>query len=163
MTEEDIIRFARGLPGVRVQTGDEANGAPEIAWGDSFIYYDPDDTPDDKRFPFATIVIKDYPGFDEASQLNRTAIFRLNVSAGRERFTELIGYPPAQHREHADDIDYTALDTVLPHPEYGQQAWVSILNPSSRTSELARALIMAAHDRAAARHAYLRNGQRRHP
>lgn len=152
MTEDEIITFAAGLPGVDVMTGSEANGAPEVAWGDSFFFYDPDgDTPADRRFPFATIVTKDYAGFDEASNLNRENFFRLNVSVGRREFTELIGYPPAEHADHAADFDYAVADVVIPHPAYARQAWVSILNPGERTSDQARVLITEARDRAAAR------------
>jgi Family of unknown function (DUF6194) len=153
VTEEEIIKFAAGLPGVEVMTASEADGAPEVAWGDSFIFYDPDrDIPPDRRFPFATIVTKDYDGFDKASKLNREGIFRLNMSVGRRQFEELIGYPPTKHADHAADFDYTVLDTVIPHPAYARQAWVSILNPGQRTSDQARILIMQARDRAAARH-----------
>lgn len=92
VTEDEIIQFAQGLPGVDVLTASEATGAPEIAWGDSFFYFDPDrDIPGDRRFPFATIVTKDYPGFDEASNVDREGVFRLNVSVGRQRFAELYG------------------------------------------------------------------------
>ena len=85
MTEDEIIQFAEGLPGVDVLTASEATGAPEIAWGDSFFYFDPDrDIPGDRRFPFATIVTKDYPGFDEASNVDREGVFRLNASVGRD-------------------------------------------------------------------------------
>lgn len=153
MTEDEIITFAAGLPGVEVMTAGEADGAPEVAWGDSFIFYDPDrDIPPDRRFPFATIVTKDYGGFDEASNLNREGIFRLNVSVDRHKFEEMIGYPPSEHAGHAADFDYTVLDTVIPHPAYARQAWVSILNPGQRTSDQARSLITQARDRAAARH-----------
>jgi hypothetical protein len=153
VTEDEIIHFTAGLPGVDVVTASERIGAPEVAWGDSFFFYDPDrDIPADRRFPFATIVTKDYGGFDEASDLNREGIFRLNVSVGRQRFTELIGYAPATHPEHEADFDYTAIDTVIPHPVYARQGWVSIVNPAERTSDQARALITEAHERAAARH-----------
>ncbi len=153
MTEDEIIQFVAGLPGVDAMTASEADGAPEVAWGDSFFFYDPDrDIPADRRFPFATIVTKDYGGFDEASNLNREGVFRLNVNVGRDRFKELIGYPPAEHAGHQVEFDYAALDTVLPHPVYGQQAWVSILNPGQQTCDQARALLTEARDRAAARH-----------
>lgn len=153
MTEDEIITFAAGLPGVEVMTASEADGAPEVAWGYSFIFYDPDrDIPPDRRFPFATIVTKDYGGFDEASNLNREGIFRLNVSVGRHKFEELVGYAPTDHAGHAADVDYTVLDTVIPHPAYARQAWVSILNPGQRTSDQARSLILGARDRATARH-----------
>ena len=152
MTEQEIIQVLAGLPGVAVVTASEANGAPQVAWGDSFFFYDPDDMPDDRRFPFATIVIQDYHGFDEFSQMDRPGIFRLNVAVGRSRFEQLLGYSPAAHPEHHDGTDYTVLDRVLPHPTYATQGWVSILNPGQATGELARGLLVEAHGRAAERH-----------
>jgi len=152
VTEDEIRRFAAGLPGVAIQVADEAGGAPEVARGDSFLFYDAEGDPANRRFPFATIVTKDYGGFDEASDLDREGVFRLNVSVDRHRFEELIGYPPAKHAEHEADFDHTAIDTLLPHPVYARQAWVSILNPGRETSDQALALITEARDRAAARH-----------
>jgi hypothetical protein len=153
VTEADIMQFAASLPGVDVLTASESNGAPEVAWGDSFFYYDPArDIPADRRFPFATIVTKDYPGFDEASNISRDSIFRLNISVGRGRFEELLGYPPAQHAEHETGFDYAAIDTVIPHPVYAKQAWVSILNPGEATATQVRGLLTEAHRRASARH-----------
>lgn len=151
MTEEEIIRFTSGLPGVVVVTASEANGAPEIAWGDSFFFYDPDGTAD-RRIPFTTIVTKDYDGFDMLSKLNRPGLFRLNVAVGRERFEELLGYPPAEHEPRSASVDYAALDEVIPHPVYAAQGWVSILCPGPNTSEEARSLITSAQQRAMARH-----------
>jgi hypothetical protein len=147
MTQEEIIAFASSLPGVVVQTADEASGAPEVAWGDSFFYYDPDDDPEARKFPFATIVIKDYPGFDEASNLDRPGVFRLNVGVGREGFEELVGYAPAAHAAHPDEFDYAVLDQLIPHPAYATQGWVSVLNPG----EQARELLARAHARASRR------------
>ena len=152
MTENQLIDFIAGLPGVAAVTASEANGAPEVSWGDSFFFYDPEGDPAERRFPFATIVTKDYDGFDMASNLNRHGIYRLNLAVGRVRFGQLLGYPPAQHAAHEEDFDYRALDCVLPHPVYAAQAWVSILSPGDKTSALARSLIVEAHRRAAERH-----------
>ncbi|HEX3491180.1 MAG TPA: DUF6194 family protein [Streptosporangiaceae bacterium] len=153
MTQDEIIQFAAALPGVAVETASQASGAPQVAWDDSFIFYDTpgQDTPPDRRFPFATIVIKDYPGFDEFSDLSRDGTFRLNINVGRARFEELLGYPPAQFADHQAAPDYRALDTVLPHPTYGQQAWISIVCPGPQTSDLARGLLTQARDRLADR------------
>jgi hypothetical protein len=149
MTQDDIIAFVTGLPGVAAVTADEASGAPEVAWGDSFFYYDPDGATADRRMPFATIVTKDYDGFDTASDLGRPEVFRLNIAAGRTRFEELIGYPPA---ERSSGVDYTVVDQLIPHPAYATQAWVAILNPGEATAELARSLLTEAHGRAVQRH-----------
>lgn len=120
--------------------------------GDTFFFYDPDDVPGNRRFPFATIVTQDYDGFDTASNLNRPDVFRLNIAVGRERFRDLIGHSPAAHTAHRADFDYTALDRLLPHPVYASQSWVSILNPDTATGELARALLSEARTRAGERH-----------
>jgi hypothetical protein len=145
MESQDIITFVSGLPGVVVVTASEAMGAPEVAWGDSFFYYDPDDDEANRRMPFATIVIKDYDGFDTASNVNRPGVFRLNISVGRTVLQELTGAEP-------DQVDYTVLDRVIPHPVYATQGWVSILNPGEATAAQAKALLTDAHARAAARH-----------
>jgi hypothetical protein len=154
VTEDELLALARGLAGVTVVTASESTGAPEVAWGDSFIFYDAPGTDletADRRFPFATVVVKDYPGFDEASQLAREGVFRVNINVGKARFTELVGYPPAQHDDRRADTDYAAFDTVLPHPAYGQQAWVSVVCPSEHTADLVRTLLTEARDRAARR------------
>jgi hypothetical protein len=153
VTEEDIIQFVGALPGVVVVTAGADNGAPEVAWGDTFFFYDPDgDTPGDRRMPFATIVIHDYAGFDTASDLNRPGVFRLNIAVGRDLFEETLGYPPAAHAEHHADHDYTAADRVFPHPMYAAQGWVSIVNPGAATADRAQTLLTRAHAREIARH-----------
>jgi hypothetical protein len=143
VTEEELIEHGRSLAGVAVQTADEASGAPAVAWGDSFFFYG-----DERLHPFATIVIKDYDGFDTASDLDRPGVFRLNAAVGRQRFEELLGFSPAQHAARSAGIHYTVLDEVIPHPVYAAQGWVSILCPGPR----GRALIDDAYRRAVARH-----------
>lgn len=149
MTADDITAFVTGLPGVVAVVAGETNGAPEVAWGDSFFFYDPDgDSPADRRMPFATIVTKDYAGFDTASELNRPDVFRLNIGVGRKAFEELIGHPPGQ----VGEFDAAAIDALIPHPVYAAQGWVAILNPAAKTAALARALLTDAHARAVRRH-----------
>ena len=153
MTQDDVIAFVTSLPGVVAVTASTANGAPEVSWGDSFFFYDPDgDTPANRRMPFATIVTKDYDGFDTASNLNRPGVFRLNVAVGRSAFEELIGYPPPAHAAQSARFDYTAIDQLVPHPAYATQAWVAILNPGETTAALACSLLTDAHTRAVQRH-----------
>ncbi|MBC6471112.1 erythromycin esterase [Actinomadura alba] len=153
MTQDDIIAFVIGLPGVVAVTASEASGAPEISWGDSFFFYDPDgDAATDRRMPFATIVTKDYDGFDTASNLNRPGVFRLNIAVGRTAFEELIGHPPRAHAARSARFDYTALDQLVPHPAYATQAWVAILNPGETTAALACSMLTDAHALAVQRH-----------
>ncbi|MGH7882964.1 MAG: DUF6194 family protein [Candidatus Dormibacteraceae bacterium] len=153
MTEDDVIQFVAGLPGVVPITASEANGGPEDSWGNSFFFYDPNNSlPTNQRFPFTTIVTKDYEGFDTSSNLNRPGIFRLNMAVGRQRFEELFGYSPAEHAGHAQSFDYAALYQIIPHPMYAVQGWVSIVCPSIRTSQEAGSLITYAHSRATERY-----------
>ena len=72
--------IAETCPGTHVVAGTEG-----IAAGDTFFIYDPDrNLPDKQQFPFATIVTKDYGEFDNASNLNREGLFRLNVGVSRK-------------------------------------------------------------------------------
>ena len=149
MTEDELIRQLIGLPGVIATTASQENGAPEVAWGDSFFFYDPDNSiPADRRFPFATIVTKDYPDFDTASNLDRPGVYRLNLAVGRARFEQLFGFPPAEFATHRNGFDFTVLDQVIPHPIYAKQGWVSILIPGEHAKAQASALITHAYQRA---------------
>jgi Family of unknown function (DUF6194) len=153
MTEADVIRALTGLPGVATVVAGEENGAPEVAWGDSFFFYDPDDGgPEYRKVPFATIVTKDYAGFDTASELDRPGVFRLNLAVGRDRFTELFGFAPAEFAERAAEFDFAALDRVVPHPVYATQGWVSVLVPGTHSEEQAGQLMVHAWERARRRH-----------
>ena len=145
MTEDEIIAFVETLPGVERQTAAPDDGSPEIAWGDTFFFYDPGaDLPADRRFPFATIVTKDYPDFDTASDLDRSGVFRLNVWVSADTVAGLFSVD--------DEHDFTALDVAMPHPIYGAQSWVSIINPGPASTELAERLLTEAHARAILRH-----------
>ena len=133
-------------------TADAESGAPESAWGDSFFYYDPEDQASDRMMPFATIVASNYAGFDEASDLDRPGIYRLNVAVGRTAYIALLGHSPDEHAGLAGEFDYTVLDRLIPHPVYASQGWVSILNPGERTGAQAQELITAARELAGKRH-----------
>jgi hypothetical protein len=146
VTEEEVIGFVGGLPGVDTVTASAANGAPEISWGDTFFFDEAN-----HRMPFATIVTKDYPGFDTASNLDRPGVYRVNVAVGRRRYEELFGHSPAAHTDHHADYDYTAPDRINPHPVYAVQGWVSVVNPGQETGLVLRSLLTEARSRAARR------------
>ena len=73
MDEASITPYiATTFPGVDVVVGSEEAGSPEVSWGDTFFFYDPDRSLEGApRFPFATIVTKHYGDFDDASDLDR--------------------------------------------------------------------------------------------
>ena len=132
MSPDDIVRFVEDdLGGTIVLVASEANGAPEVSWGDTFFIYDPDGViSPEKQFPYATIVNNDVPGFDEASNLGRDGVFRVNMWVSRPTFEQV-----AEAETDSDQVDYAALDRVIPHPVYGAQSWLSVLNPADSTSE----------------------------
>src|SRR6516225_5244282 len=106
MDQTEITRFVEATyPGVDASVASEEGGAPEIAWGDTFFIYDPHRTLEGaRRFPFATIVTKDYGDFDNASDLDRPGVFRLNVGVSKETYASLFD-DGAEH-------DFTSLDQL---------------------------------------------------
>ena len=83
----------------------------------------------EKHWPnFATIVTSDE--YDQFSDLDHPGDFRLNVGVGRATFDAFAGADALE-----GDHDFTARDRVLPHPVYGAQRWLSIINPSAETFE----------------------------
>jgi hypothetical protein len=93
---------------------------------------------DDHRLSFVTIANSDNE-WDSVSNLSREGVFRVNIGVSRETFKSLIIKP--------DDapVDYSVLNTFLPHPEYAQQNFVCILNPSGENIEITKKLIEEAH------------------
>jgi hypothetical protein len=140
MTEAEIRNLLASLHGTRIVIGSAAVGTPESHCGDTFCFYDPDATADQK-LPFATIATHDTPGWDEVSDLDRPGAFRVNLAVGRKHQPD-VGEP----------IDYSVADTVLPHPQYAAQGWVAVVNPGASTAERVRELIGVAYGRAVDRH-----------
>ena len=108
---------------------------------------------EDRMTPFATLVTND--AHDQASDLNRPSVFRLNVGIDKDTFLSLFGSRPAPPGESGvvdTGHDFTALDQLMPHPVYAPQSWVSILNPSEATFQtVVQPLLAEAYDRAAGR------------
>ena len=63
MTEDEVLELFRSLPGTAVSTA--APEAPTGFEGASFAIYDPDgDLPPQRQQPFATVLVRDAPGWD---------------------------------------------------------------------------------------------------
>lgn len=150
MDQEAIIHYVTDtFAGVDIERPTDGPGA-----GDTFIAYDPQHNLDPKRrFPFATIVTKDYGDFDHASHLHRPDVFRLNVGVSRDTFQALFGHPPSADVTSGTPYDFATLDRLMPHPTYAVQSWVCVLNPSAATFEAVKPLLAEAYARAVARHA----------
>ncbi|MDQ6670726.1 MAG: DUF6194 family protein [Chloroflexota bacterium] len=145
MDQASITRYiGNTFYGVDCVVGSKESGSPEIAWGDTFFIYDPDRSLDaNRRFPFATIVTKDYPD-DREANLDRPSVFRLNIGVSKGTYAGLFG-------DAETGYDYAALDRLLPHPVYGRMHWVCVLNPSPTTFESLRPLLAEAYELAVAR------------
>ncbi len=144
MSMDQILETIRAFDGVFELAPVDGGPFPEISWGDHFFYYAPDGQVPRNGQPYATIVTKNYPD-DSSSDLDRRDRWRLNIHIGRNAFTELVGADP---RASSAAVDFTAVDTVLPHPLYRGQGWISIINPDVRTHVLAVGLLREAHDAA---------------
>ncbi|WP_233196865.1 DUF6194 family protein [Verrucosispora sp. ts21] len=135
------------LPGVEQVVASEENGSPKGAWGDRFFHVGAD-----RRQPFATIVEHDVPGFDEASQLDRPGVLRLNLDLGRTEFERRFGFPPKDFEEHRHEFDFARLDTVVPHPGYALYGFASVVMPGPHLLPEVDQLLAVAHARAVDRH-----------
>ena len=141
MDQQGIVDYiSEHFEGVRV-----IFGSGPVAADDTFFLYDPQGILEgNQQFPFATIVTKDYGDFDNLSDLDRPGVFRLNIGVSRDTFRRLFPISDAVY-------DYTALDTLLPHPVYAPQSWVSVLNPSDATFQSIVPLLTEAHENAVKR------------
>jgi hypothetical protein len=99
---------------------------------------------DDHMLPFVTIANSDND-YDNVSNLSREGVFRINIGVSRATFDSLVA------NADAENIDYSVLNTFLPHPEYAKQNWICILNPSDENVETTKQLITEAHANAASR------------
>lgn len=151
MDQDAIIQYmTETLASLYVLRPTEGPGA-----GDTFFYYDPDGALDlAHSMPFATIVTKDYGEFDNASQLDRPGVYRLNIGVSRDTFRTLFGYAPGEEGAERAEYDFAALDRLMPHPIYAPQSYVCVLNPSAETfASAVKPLLAEAYTLVATRHA----------
>ncbi|GGR32008.1 hypothetical protein GCM10008957_48270 [Deinococcus ruber] len=131
----DILAFLTAAP---------LNAEQVDAGGNLFFFAPPPaGKPADHRLPFATLQISDE--YDQASNLSRPGVFRLNIGVRRATFQALFASGDAAPH------DFTALDTLLPHPVYAASSWLCILNPSRATFERLKPLLAEAYEQAAGR------------
>jgi hypothetical protein len=122
--------------------------------GDSFFFYGPGQKVPERTLPFATLVTSD--AYDQASNLDRPSVFRLNLGIGKAAYNARFGprpSPPGASGIIDTGHDFTALDQLMPHPVYGHLYWVCVLNPSEATFQSVRPLLAEAYDAAVRKHA----------
>jgi hypothetical protein len=118
--------------------------------GYTFFFYG-----SDHKLPFATLATHDNE-YDDASNLNRPSVFRLNIGINKDTYRSLFGPQPRASTTGGvveTGHDFTALDQLLPHPVYAPQSWVCVLNPSLETFQTTvQPLLAEAYELAASRH-----------
>jgi hypothetical protein len=104
--------------------------------GYTFFFYR-----DDHMLPFATIA---HTGneYEKISNLDRPGVYRLNIGVSRETFQALFG----KSKVDLGAYDFTALDTILPHPDYAAQSFICVLSPGEQTFERLRPMLAEAYD-----------------
>ena len=79
---------------------------------------------------------------EQNSNLTARDLFRLNI-----------GVLPATFKRIVDptlEYDYAATDSLMPHPVYAAQRWISVVNPSHRTfDETVKPLLEEAYKKVA--------------
>ena len=118
------------------------------AQGYTFFFYG-----SDHKLPFVTLATQD-DEYDRASNLDRDAVFRLNIGVSRETYQNLFGPQPAAPGPSGvvgTGHDFSVLDQLMPHPVYAPQSWVCVLNPSAATFQTLQPLLAEAYELAVRR------------
>ena len=127
MDETSVVNYiTETFPGVETTTN----------FGYTFFFYR-----SDHILPFATLISSDQD-YDRISNLDRPGVFRLNIGVSRETFQSLFGTAKVD----VSSYDFTALDVIMPHPDYAPQNFICVLSPSEATFERVRALLAEAYD-----------------
>jgi hypothetical protein len=115
-------------------------------WGERGIFYNPDGT---LKKGVYVLTIKEKDGDnDNASNVNREGVFRVNLGLRKDTFQKMFSFipkrPPAGGIVEMD-YDFAQLDTIMPHPVYAWMGWVCVLNPSEQTFEKLKPLIQESY------------------
>jgi uncharacterized protein DUF6194 len=146
MDEQAVIAWISALPGIEIVEDQ----------GDHYFFADPTQ-PANNRLPFATVMTADR--YDQFSNLDREGVYRLNIGVSPVTYRGQFGPKPFPKVPAESGYDFTALDTVMPHPVYGAMFWLCVLNPSEETFagvmpllEEAREVALARAQRARSQH-----------
>ena len=127
MNESSVVDYiTKTFPGVETTN----------AFGYTLFFYQ-----SDRKLPFATLISSDND-YDRISNLDRPGVFRLNIGIGKKAFQSLFGTAKVD----LSSYDFTALDVIMPHPDYAQQHFICVLSPGEATFESIRALLAEAYE-----------------
>ena len=107
-----------------------------VNMGYTFFFYR-----DDHMHAFATIASNGNE-HEQVSRLERPGVYRLNIGVSRETFHSLFG----KGKIDLSPYDFTALDTIMPHPDYSSQFFICVLSPSEASFEKIKPLLAEAYD-----------------
>lgn len=110
-------------------------------FGYTFFFYR-----SERKLPFASLASSDND-YDRVSNLGRPGVFRLNIGVTKQTFQSLFGTGAVD----LGSFDFTALDHLMPHPDYAAQHFVCVLSPSEATFERVKALLAEAYELARSR------------
>jgi len=96
-----------------------------VNFGYTFFFYR-----DDHMHAFATIASTGNE-YEKISNLDRPGVYRLNIGLSRESFKTMFG----EGKIDTSKYDFTALDVIMPHPDYSSQHFICVLSPSETTFE----------------------------
>ena len=110
--------------------------------GYTFFFYR-----DDHMHAFATIASTGNE-YEKISNLDRPGVYRLNIGVSRDTFQAMFG----KGKIDVNAYDFTALDIMMPHPDYSSQHFICVLSPSEETFERIRPLLAEAYEVAVKRY-----------
>src|SRR5215510_12891150 len=102
-----------------------------VNMGYTFFFYR-----NDHIHAFATIASTGNE-YEKISRLDRPGVYRLNIGVSRETFQSLFG----KGKIDVSAYDFTALDVIMPHPDYSSQHFLCVLSPSDATFERIRPML----------------------
>lgn len=91
--------------------------------GYTFFFYR-----NDHMHAFATIALTGNV-YEKISALDRPGVYRLNIGVSRDTFQSLFG----KGKIDISAYDFTALDVIMPHPDYSSQHFLCVLSSSEAT------------------------------
>ena len=107
-----------------------------VNMGYTFFFYR-----DDHMHAFATIASTGNE-YEKISNLDRPGVYRLNIGVSRDTFQTMFG----KGKMDVSVYDFTALDIIMPHPDYSSQFFLCVLSPSEVTFEKIKPLLTEAYD-----------------
>src|SRR5512135_3312551 len=110
-------------------------------FGYTFFFYG-----SERMLPFTTLA-SSYNEHERISNLDRPGVYRLNIGVSKPSFQSLFG----PGKVDLGNYDFTALDRLMPHPDYYAQSWICVLNPSQATFERVRTFLAEAYELARVR------------